>query len=202
MNPDYDTPLAKKYKERYNQQTTEIKEKLDTFRNGDYQLKVIKKTSKPKIEMGDVFLLSPREGLYFYGRVLKTKIKTINNDTFTEGKQTIFIFKHKTKTITMDNFAPDYDNLLIAPSIVDMSYWKKGYFYTIGNIPLTEEEYNLNYGFYKLGIPGIRDGWFCTEEGEELENEPKIMGMYGIATVTGIAAKVETELIIDQSLLD
>ena len=200
MNSNFDTPISKKYKDRYNRQTTEIKEKLDTFRNKDYQLKVIKKT-RPNIETGDVFLLSPREGVYFYGKVLKSKIKTINNDTFVEGKQTILIFKCKTQTPTMDNFYPYYSDLLIEPSIVDKSYWTKGYFYTIGNVPLSDMELNLDYGFYKSGIPGIRDGWFCTEEGEKLKEEPKLMGIYGVATITGIAAGVETELIMDDSLL-
>jgi hypothetical protein len=201
LNSNYDTPIAQKYKERYNMQTTEIKERLDTFRNTDYQLKVIKKTTKPKIETKDVFLLSPREGVYFYGKVLKTKIKTINNDTFVEGKQVVLIFKCKTKTLTMDSFNPDCNELLIAPSIVDKSYWAKGYFYTIGSVPLSDMELNLDYGFFKSGIPGIRDGWFCTAEGERLKKEPKLMGIYGIATITGIAATVETELIINDSLL-
>lgn len=181
-------------------QSQEIKEKLDSFRNSDYQLRVIKST-KPKINIGDVFLLSPRENIYFYGKVLKTNIKTINNDTFVEGKYTVFIHKCKTNQISLNNFNPNYDDLLINPSIVDISYWKKGYFFTIGNLPLTEIENTLNYGFYKLGISGIRDGWFCTEEGEKIEHQPKIIGIYGVATITGISAEIEKEIIMDPLLI-
>ncbi|MFU2163810.1 Imm26 family immunity protein [Streptococcus pluranimalium] len=45
---------------------------------------------------------------------------------------------------------PDYDNLLIPPVIVSDDYWKKGYFYTISNIPLTEEEKSIDFGFLKF----------------------------------------------------
>lgn len=182
-------------------QSQEVKEKLDSFRNSDYQLRIIEKT-KPKINTGDIFLLSPRENIYFYGKVLKTNIKTINNDTFVEGKHTVFIHKCKTHKKSMDDYNPNYDDLLINPSIVDISYWKSGFFYTIGNLPLTEIEKTLDYGFYKLGIPGIRDSWFCTEEGEKIDRQPKIKGIYGVATITGIAAEIEKEIIMNPLLIN
>lgn len=201
MNSINDNPISLEYKKRYNMQSHEIKERLDSFRNSDYQLRIIEKT-KPKINIGDVFLLSPRENIYFYGKVLKTSIKTINNDTFVEGKNTVFIHKCKTNKKSMDDYNPNYDDLLINPSIVDISYWKSGYFYTIGNSPLTEIEKTLDYGFYKLGIPGIRDGWFCTEEGKKIDHQPKIKGIYGVATITGIAAEIEKEIIMNPLLID
>lgn len=200
MNSSNENPVSLEYKKRYNRQPQEIKEKLDNFRNTDYQLRVIKKT-KPKIKIGDVFVLSPRENIYFYGKVLKTNIKTINNDNFVEGKQTIFIHKCRSNQITLDNFEPNYDDLLINPSIVDISYWQKGFFYNVGNLPLTDVEKTLDYGFYKFGIPGIRDGWFCTEEGEKLNHQPRIKGIYGVATITGISAEIEKEIIMEPLLI-
>jgi len=195
------SPLYLEYKKRYDAQPQEIKDKLNSFRSSNYQLNVIKRKNT-KINLGDVFVLSPRENTYFYGKVLKTDIKTANKDSFVEGKQTVFIHKCKTNIIELDGFKPNYEDLLIDPSIVDISYWKRGLFYNVGNIPLTDIEKSLDYGFYKSGIPGIRDGWFCTEEGQKLNKEPRIMGMYGIATITGIAAAVETELIMNPSLLE
>lgn len=181
-------------------QSQEIKEKLDNFRNTDYQLRVIKK-ARPKINVGDIFVVCPREGIYFYGRVLKTNIKTIDGDTFVDGKQTVYIHKCKSNQISIDNYKPNYDDLLIRPSIVDISYWSKGFFYTVGNLPLTDVEKTLDYGFYKFGIPGIRDGWFCTEEGNKLNHQPRIKGIYGIATINGISAEFEKEIIIEPLLL-
>lgn len=201
MNPFSENPISLKYKKRYDEQPQSIKDKLDSFRNFDYQLRVIQKTTS-KINIGDVFLLSPRENIYFYGKVLKTNIKTINNDTFVEGKQTVFIHRCRTSQISLDNFKSNYNDLLISPSIVDISYWRKGFFYTIGNLPLTDVEKNLDYGFYKFGIQGIRDGFFCTEEGEKLNHQPRINGIYGIATITGIAAEIEKEIIMEPSLVE
>ncbi|MGQ7320250.1 Imm26 family immunity protein [Streptococcus suis] len=60
---------------------------------------------------------------------------------------------------------PDYDNLLIPPVIVSDDYWKKRYFYTISNIPLTEEEKSIDFGFYKIHF---RTNFFCKENGEIL----------------------------------
>lgn len=200
MNLANENPITLEYRRRYNRQPKEIKERLDSFRRTDYQLRVIKK-NQPKIAVGDIFLLSPREDIYFYGKVLKTHIRTIDGDTFVEGKQTIFIHKCRSKNNSLESFEPDYDNLLISPSIVDVSYWKKGFFYNIGNLPLTEVEKGLDYGFYKLGIPGIREGWFCTEEGKKLSHQPKIKGFYGVATITGISAMIEQEIIMDSSLI-
>lgn len=201
MNTMSDNPISFEYKKRYNMQPQAVRDQLDNFRKSDYQLKVIEKTRKPVINTGDVFLLSPRDNVYFYGKVLKTNINTINNDGFVHGKQTVFIHKCKTYKKTIDNYNPNYGDLLIPPIIVDISYWKKGFFFTIGNIPLNETEKTLKYGFYKLGIPGIRDGWFCTEEGKKLDSQPPILGMYGIVTITGVAAEIEPEIIMDPSLI-
>src|SRR5690606_15899428 len=103
-----------------------IKE-LDNKDPKEYQLKVIKKT-KCKPKEGDIFLVSPREGIYFYGRVFKAEIKHIANDTFINGKNAVFIFKCKTRTLDLSNYLPNYEELIIDPVIVDDIYWRKGFF--------------------------------------------------------------------------
>ncbi|MCL2816864.1 MAG: Imm26 family immunity protein [Clostridiales bacterium] len=190
-----------KWEERYDRQPQEIKDKLDNFRNSDFQLRMIKR-KRPELNVGDVFLLSPREDIYFYGKLLKTNIKTVHKDTFVEGKYTVFIFKCKTNRITLDDFAPNYDDLLIDPCIVDVAYWQRGFFYNVGNIPLTDFEKSLDYGFYNLPIFPGQDGWFCTEEGERLNRQPRIFGIHGITTITGVASEIEQELIINPALVD
>ena len=188
--------LHRMYIERYNKQPQDIKNKLDNFRNHDYQLKVIKR-KRPKLAEGDVFLLSPVENVYFYGKVIKVGIKTNNQDGFIEGKNTVFIYKCKTRELTLDDYSPNYDDLLIMPAIVDISYWNKGYFYTVGNVPLTDEEKSLDYGFYRSMV---RD-FFVTEEGTTLSYQPQLLGTYSIKTITGIAYYMWEELIMNSSLL-
>lgn len=195
-----DNPISNEWKKRYFEQSVDVQKKLDALDKmnpKEYQLRVIKKT-KNKISDGDVFLLSPRENKFFYGKVLKANIDHLEKDEFIHGKNLVFILKCKTTKITIDDYKPDYTKLLIMPTIVDNSYWNKGFFYTVGNVAITEDEKTLDYGFYKIGV---NSGWYCKEDGRIIENKPMILGTYGIATITGVASKIEKELIINSDLL-
>ena len=193
--------IALRRKEHFESLNLEIQKELDNFydtKAATHQLKVIKKSrSIPKV--GDVFLVSPREGIYFYGKVLVSNIVRKVPDSFVEGKHVVFIFKGNTHEKNIDKYMPDYSNLLIPPAIVGDGYWKKGYFHTIANIPLTEEEKKLDFGFYSIHFKG---NFFCKETGELLDKEPKLLGMHGITTISGIGLEIEEELIINPSLLE
>ena len=81
--------ISSRWKKRFAELPNDIQQKIKELDNKDpreYQLKVIKKT-KCKPKEGDVFLVSSREGIYFYGRVLKTQIKHITNDIFINGNE-------------------------------------------------------------------------------------------------------------------
>ena len=196
-----ENPISNEWKRRYSEQSAEVKKRIDAIDQmnpKEYQLRVLKKTKNELFE-GDVFVLSPRENIFFYGKILKVNINHIDKDTFVHGKNVVFIFKNKTTKPTIDDFKPDYSNLLIRPAIVDNSYWNKGLFYTVGNVGISEIEENLDYGFYKIGI---NSNWYCKEDGTILENEPHIVGVFGIATMTGITSQIEKELIINPALLE
>lgn len=192
--------VATRRKERYDNLDKATQRELDIFfteKASEHQLKVIEKSNlKPAV--GDIFVISPREGVYFYGKVIVANIVRKVPDSFVEGKSVVFIFKSNTQEKNIDKYIPDYDNLLIPPAIVSDDYWKKGYFYTISNIPLTEEEKSIDFGFYKIHF---KTNFFCKENGEILEKEPKLLGIHGLTTITGIATDVERELIIDPTLL-
>lgn len=191
-------PISSRWKERYAKQSYEVQMKLDSLKKmkpRDYQLKVIKRSKSKPID-GDIFVLSPREGVYFYGKVLNSDIQHIAEETFIHRKCMVYIFKSKSSEISMDEFVSDFSNLLINPIIVDLSYWTKGYFYTIGNEEISEEEKSLDYGFYKIG-----NGKLYKEDGKELSDVPQILGTYGIASITGVASLIEKELIIDPDIL-
>jgi len=198
LKDNNDNPISSRWKKRFTELPDDIQQKikeLDDKDTREYQLKVIKRT-KYKPKEGDVFLVSPREGIYFYGRVLKTKIKHLTNDTFVDGKNVVFIFKCKTRVLDLSNYIPNYEELIIGPVIVDEIYWRKGFFYTIANIPIDDHEKELDYGFYS-----IAKGKFLKEDGRELMHQPQILGTYGIVTITGIARNIEQELIINPDLL-
>lgn len=74
-----DNPLSARWKKWFSEQPVEIQKKLEDLNRmnlKDYQFKVIRKSKKSPNE-GDIFLLCPREGVYFYGRVLKSGINHI-----------------------------------------------------------------------------------------------------------------------------
>ena len=201
VNNRIENPIASEWKKRHSELTEEVKKKLEaleTLKPKEYQLRLIKKT-KPVLQEGDVFVLSPRENVYFYGKALRTNINHIENDTFVQGKNVVFIFNNKTTKPTIDDFEPDYSNLLIRPCIVDVSYWNKGLFFNVGKTEISDFEKELNYGFYKIGI---NSNWYCKEDGTVLDYIPDLVGMFGIATMNGIASQIEKEIIINPNLLN
>ena len=52
--------------------------------------------------------------------------------------------------------------------------------------------------FYKIHPLGDS---FCTSSGERLEHEPQILGMYGLCTITGVAAEINRSLIMNPSII-
>ena len=196
---DEENILRQEWEKKYNKLTQEDKEKIDLLYEIDpkeFQLRVIKR-KRIRPQEGDVFVLSPREDMYFYGKVLKSNIERIDNNSWMEGKNVIAIFNCKTRDISLDNYKPNYDDLLIRITIVDYNYWTRGYFYTIANIPLNDYEKNLDYGFFDIDY-----GKFYKETGERLNHKPKIFGMEGITTIIGIARKIESEFIFNPKLLE
>lgn len=187
-----DNPLSQKWKQRYDQQPDNIKQKLDMLKNqnlDEYQLKVIKK-KKIYPEKGDIFLVSPRDGIFFFGLVVNNNISNING----EHLLVIFIFRNRAESIEDDKFSVDYENLLIEPCIVGKEYWTRGYFFNVGNIMSLNVA--CDYGFYSVG-----KGKYFDEYGKEIFREPKLLGTYGVSTISGVAYKINKELIIDGSLL-
>ena len=196
---DEENILRQEWEKKYNELTQEDKDKVDLLSEIDpkeFQLRVIKR-KRIRPQEGDVFVLSPREDMYFYGKVLKSNIERIDNNSWMEGKNVIAIFNCKTRDISLDNYKPNYDDLLIRITIVDYNYWTRGYFYTIANIPLNDYEKNLDYGFFDIDF-----GKFYKETGERLNHKPKIFGMEGITTIIGIARKIESEFIFNPKLLE
>mgnify|MGYP000201325179 CR=1 FL=1 len=191
-------PIAKRWHERVDSLP---KDKIELINApiGKENLIVLKKSNK-KIQDGDVFVVSFKEGIYFWGKVIEAYINH-PTDNWMNGCCVIFIFKCKSKTKDIKEFKPDYNNLLTEPNIVTPDYWKKGLIETVGNIPLTEEEKTLDYGFFDGDFIG-EGGTFKKANGELLDHMPKISAIYGIKTYVGLYMDIKTEVIIDSSLLE
>ena len=186
------------WKKRYESQAEEIKRELDDLSEAfddykvfkeKYQLKVIKRTRK-LAKKGDIFVFSPREGIYFYGLVVKDDVKSDSEYNW----YVIMLFKSKTNSLNDINFIPYYNDLLLPPLIVTRLYWTKGFFYNVGH--LDEVNYNFSYGFYDVY-------WNITvdEYDQKINYVPDYITSAGVMTDIGIAYEVNKELIINKDLL-
>ena len=135
-------------------------------------------------EIGDVFQINPKGKFLLHGVVINNHINNINGDDLI----LILIFKDKADlSIALQN--AEKEDLLIPPQIVGKEYWTRGYFYNIShveNIPKLK-----TYGFYSIG-----NRKFLDEYGKEVKEEPELLGTYGVATISGVARKINQELII------
>lgn len=182
-----DNPLSKRWEKRYNEQSLEIRErldKLDDMNSKDYQMKIIKR-DKNYPEKGDVFIINPFDDVCFWGIVLNNHITNING----EELLVIAIFDERVTLNGMSEYNINFKKLLIEPSIVGKEYWTKGYFSTVGKCDL--KDVSVDYGFYSIG-----KGKYFDEYGNELLAEPALLGCFGVCTISGIAYDVNKELII------
>lgn len=182
--------IYEQWVERYNKQPDEIKNEIDN--KVLHQLHVIKR-KRVIPQKGDVFLVNPVGGVYFYGLVLNAGVKNIHAE---DELYVVAIFKKRIKSLEDydKDFIPDFNQLLIRIEIVGREYWTRGYFYNITTYNYLIER---TYGFFC-----IIDFTYYDEYGRELTYKPELIGIWGVATVAGIAMKIQTELIIDKTLLN
>lgn len=176
--------ISNRWKERYAKLPNEIKEKLDNFDVSDCQLQVIKR-KRIYPEIGDIFKVNPMGDLFYYGLVVNNHINNING----EDLLLILIFKEGVDIKESISKGIGYDELLIPPQIVGKEYWTRGYFYNV-------EHYNEKVKVDSCGFYSIGKGKFFDEYGNEITNEPQLLGTYGVATIIGIAGKINQELIM------
>ena len=190
--------MVKHWKERM---ATLPKEKVEQIESSIENEQLVKlKPSKLMTKQGDIFVLSPVKGVYFYGKVFEANIQHIEKSSWYNGCNVVFVFACKSQEKDLLNYNADPKSILIGPKIISLDYWAKGLFETIGNIPLTEEEKQLDYGFFCME-PLDRWGFFQKANGEKLDYEPTLFSGYGINTLTGMYMSMKTELIINPDLL-
>lgn len=174
--------ISERWNKTYLSLSDEKKEKIDALNKTDpakYQLLTIKRNySYPQI--GDVFIVKPRNDICLYGLVLNNHISNNNG----EEQLCVIIMKNG-----MDiSFVSSRKNHLLPPIILTDIYWKKGFFTTVCHIDKITID---SYGFYSIGKGKIFD-----EYGNELNKTPKLIGTYGVSTIYGVAMEINRELIV------
>ena len=191
MNDYADNPIARAWEKRYQSFSSDIQYKLDELYNAsskEYQFNVVKKSRKHSTR-GDVFVINPINDLFLYGVVLNSNINNICGDDL----YVIIILKERAEINKKKEIRLITDNILVGPCIVGKEYWTKGFFgrtdINIQDIP------QFSYGFYYIG-----KSKYVNEFGNEIFEKPDMVESFGVATITGIAYKVCTELIFDPDL--
>jgi hypothetical protein len=180
-----DNILSNRWKRRYEQCSQEVKDKLDKLSDmliNEYQLQVIKR-KRIYPDIGDVFQICPRDNIMYYGVVVNNHV----NSTTGDDLLVIYVFKSGIDIRQVVKRGIKKTDLLIYPQIVGKEYWTRGYFYNVDHIDINEN----NYGFYH-----ILDQRFCDEYGNDILEEPYLLGTYGVSTISGIAYKINQEMII------
>ncbi len=154
----------------------------------------LKKNRQPvEVKVGDIFLVSNREGLYFYGKVLQKTDPKCKPNQWIDNTYVAVIFNCTTQDKTLDNFSPNYKSFTAYPRLYEVGFWKKGYFEIIGNIPLTKEEKNMDIGFFDGNSK--EGGVFINLEGKIMSHIPQYFSPFAWRTIMGVELSLEEMLI-------
>lgn len=176
---------ANRWRERYGKLPDDIKAKLDALADADfreYQLKVIKR-KRIYPEIGDIFKICPCEDVEYYGIAVNNHVNNNNG----EDLIVVLIFKSEIDVQQCVANGIKKEDLLLDPEIVGKEYWTRGYFFNIDHSKISID----NYGFYSIGRRK-----FVDEYGNDIHEEPYLLGTYGVATISGIAYGINKEMII------
>ena len=186
MNDVNNNPLVKKWRERYDSLPNELQQKIKEKEEIITQLKHGKK-SRRYPEIGDVFSLITSDNVEINGIVINNNVKNINGDDLL----VVALFKPKMdyKKELLERLSSN--NLILPPQIVGPEYWTKGLFCTFDNYK--NDIICDSYGFYSVG-----KHVFLDEYGKVMDNEPKLLSVFGVSTINGISIKLDTELIINK----
>lgn len=151
----------------------------------------MKKSSK-KPEEGDVFILQPIDGIFYYGKVIKTNI--ISVDSFINGMTLIYIYK----SCSIDKVIPhglENEEFLISPIIVNNQPWQKGYFETLGNVGVSEKERNADFAFWHV----LKEE-YVNISGQIIKGKPKYCSIYGLGSYGIVGKEVQKAIKIKENL--
>lgn len=143
---------------------------------------------------GDIFVIQPKEGIYVFGKVIDVKISSKN--PFLNGWNLIYIFNKFSKQMILPDFL-DPKQFLIPPMMVNNQGWLKGYFLTIGNSNVTEEERTIDLGFWD----DIKK-YYVDINGNMLSRTPGVCSFYGLGSYGAVGRSVQKVLKPNPKLLE
>lgn len=181
-----DNVLARRWNERYESFSQDIKDRIDLLDNTNPKSYVIKKGKRNNCypNVGTLFEIETYQNVTLLGIVVKNHLScSLGNDLIT-----VLIFRSGFKPNDLDEIKGCFKQLLLPPQIVTVDLWKKGYF-------MNSREYDgnvdIDYCFFD-----IITGCFFDENGKVIKEEKSFTGTYGITTIYGLSNLIQRELII------
>ena len=149
----------------------------------------MKKSSK-KPQEGDVFVLQPVIGKFYFGKVIQTDLKSL--DSFINGMTLIYIYNYCSieKEIPLEL---EKEELLIAPIIVNNQPWLKGDFETIGNKQVLENEKTIDFAFWDTLKKEYVD-----INGHVIKSKPQYSSIYGLGSYGVVGKEVRKAILVKE----
>ena len=116
----------------------------------------MKKSSK-KPQEGDVFVLQPVIGKFYFGKVIQTDLKSL--DSFINGMTLIYIYNYCSieKEIPLELETIGNKQVLENEKTIDFAFWdtlKKEYVDINGHVIKSKPQYSSIYGLGSYGVVG------------------------------------------------
>lgn len=155
----------------------------------DNQLIVLKKSNKKPVE-GDTFVLSIRDNLYCFGKVIRTNVES--QDSFVNGMYLIYIFDYFSSSDVYTKSIEDNNILLV--EVINTQLWRKGFAKNIAFSEVTDKQKNEDFGFWDI----IRET-YVDVSGSKLGYIPKYKSVYGLGSY-GIIGKELNKIVNERGL--
>ena len=146
-------------------------------------LEVLKKSRK-KAKPGDIFVYKPKDHEYYFGRTVSTEAHI---GSFHEGVL-IYLYNSHSKDV-QEISQLSKEQLLLPPLVTNYLPWTRGYFETIANKELTENDIFHPHCFYDNLMKR-----YVNEYEQELDKAYDPVGTHGLASYVGIDVKISQAL--------
>jgi hypothetical protein len=142
--------------------------------------------SRKKPKPGDVFAMQLTDDQFVFGRVVSTEAHA---GPAMPGAVLIYVYRTRSDTKEVpaaEEMRPD--RLLVSPIMTNKQPWSKGYFETLANVPLGEDDVLDQHCFRRW------DGRYLDEDLNELPGPREPVGDYGVHSFRTIDDEISDAL--------
>ena len=150
-----------------------------------FDLLIVQEKSNKKPKQGDVFVLNPGQGVFCFGKVVKTNV--VSRDSFVNGMNLVFIYDCFSQT---DKMPKDLESLeILSVQVINNQLWRKGFAKNIAVSEVTERDTNTDYGFWDT-VNQV----YVDLSGSPMDHIPNYKGIYGLGSYGSIGKEIHKAL--------